>query len=149
MLHGKRKASFSLSSQNIDLRGKSLFCAPRVGRVDDFLRSHQPSPAERPFSGESGWYRGTLQAPSPWDESLFLWPKGRRKSAECKVQRDKTGSNVQCPTSNGENGTPGAIWRNETKRCHCEQTLSDAISCRRQFNRDEGDKRDRGKTSPA
>ena len=42
-LHGKGKAWFSLSSQINDIRCESLIWAPRTGRVDDFLRSHQLS----------------------------------------------------------------------------------------------------------
>jgi len=40
-LPGKGKASFSLSLQIIELRSESLIWAPRAGRIDDFLRSHQ------------------------------------------------------------------------------------------------------------
>jgi len=40
-LPGKGKTSFSLSSRIKDLQPGSLIRAPRAGRVDDFLRSHQ------------------------------------------------------------------------------------------------------------
>jgi hypothetical protein len=46
LLNGKRKVSFSLSLQINDLHHQSLIWAPRSGRVDDFLQSHQ-------FSGQA------------------------------------------------------------------------------------------------
>jgi hypothetical protein len=41
LLNGKRKMSFSLSSQINNLLRKSLIWAPLNGRFDDFFQSHQ------------------------------------------------------------------------------------------------------------
>jgi len=38
LLHGKRKAQFSLSLQINNLRCKSLLCAPVRGHDDDFVK---------------------------------------------------------------------------------------------------------------
>jgi len=53
--NGKGKTSFSLSSRIKDFQPASLIRAPRAGRVDDFLQSHQyflmnrPGYQEKPF----------------------------------------------------------------------------------------------------
>ena len=50
LLREKQKMSFSLSSQINNLLRKSMICAPLNGRVDDFLRSHQPFMLQRSFT---------------------------------------------------------------------------------------------------